>query len=299
MNKTIAIIAVGAIVAGMAASCSESHLNMCECETETSPCHLQIAEVNKEGYALTRAATEKNAFADGDALGIWVADGTSDTYNGATYANLKATKSEEGWGLLNNVALTKTTAKVYAIYPYNTGMQDMNVTLSVDDDIDYLYDVASNVSKSNPSVRLTMKHVRSKLAVKVKRGDYTGVGVISKGNISGTPLYLNGTFDLKNGILMSTMGAETLNITGDVADGGTLEDQWFVFTPKGVNTAYLAFDFTIDGVDYFVQSTKGVKFESGKKYIYNVTINNHKIEVSQVDIQPWVDGDNEDVTVKD
>ena len=196
MNKTSTFLVAGAMFAAMT-SCSESDVYLCGCNADKEQGQLSISEVNKEGYRLTRTATEKESFVDGDALGVWVDDIVNDTYNGTVYSNIKVTKGTNGWTFLNNVALTSSKARVYAVYPYNEKMQDKKVTLSVDDDTDYLYDVVSNASNTNPTVQLTMKHIRSKLVVKVKRGDYTGDGVITTGTVSGSSMMLNGSFDVK------------------------------------------------------------------------------------------------------
>ena len=168
------------------------------------------------------------------------------------------------------------------------------------DDTDYLYDVVSNASNTSPTVQLTMKHIRSKLVVKVKRGDYTGDGVITTGTVSGSSMMLNGNFDVKTEKFQSTEGSGTLSFTGTVSGEGTLEDQWFVFSKFGGSASKLSFNLTIDGIKYpTAQSTEGVIFEKGKKYIYTLTISNHKVEVSKVDIEPWADGKDEDVTITD
>ena len=79
-----------------------------------------------------------------------------------------------------------------------------------------------------------------------------------------------------------------------------LEDQWFVFSKFGGSASKLSFNLTIDGIKYpTAQSTESVIFEKGKKYIYTLTISNHKVEVSKVDIEPWADGKDEDVTITD
>ena len=201
MNKTSTFLVAGAMFAAMT-SCSESDVYLCGCNADKEQCQLSISEVNKEGYRLTRTATEKESFVDGDALGVWVDDIVNDTYNGTVYSNIKVTKGTNGWTFLNNVALTSSKARVYAVYPYNEKMQDKKVTLSVDDGTDYLYDVVSNASNTNPTVQLTMKHIRSKLIVKVKRGDYTGDGVITTGTVSGSSMMLNGSFDVKTEMRM-------------------------------------------------------------------------------------------------
>lgn len=299
MNKTSTFLVAGAMFAAMT-SCSESDVYLCGCNADKEQCQLSISEVNKEGYRLTRTATEKESFVDGDALGVWVDDIVNDTYNGTVYSNIKVTKGTNGWTFLNNVALTSSKARVYAVYPYNEKMQDKKVTLSVDDDTDYLYDVVSNASNTNPTVQLTMKHIRSKLVVKVKRGDYTGDGVITTGTVSGSSMMLNGSFDVKTEKFQSTEGSGTLSFTGTVSGEGMLEDQWFVFSKFGGSASKLSFNLTIDGIKYpTAQSTEGVIFEKGKKYIYTLTISNHKVEVSKVDIEPWTDGKDEDVTITD
>lgn len=299
MKKTSTFLVVGTMLTAMA-SCSENDVYLCGCETDKAQCQLNITDVNKEGYHLTRTATEKDAFVEGDAMGIWVDDVTNDTYNGQTYSNIKVTKGSDGWIFLNNVALTNSKARVYAVYPYSDTMTDKTIKLSVDDDTDYLYDMVSNACNTSSNVQLTMKHVRSKLVVKIKRGDYTGDGIITSGSITGSSMSLNGTYNVKTDRLLSTESSSTLSIAGTVTTDGTLSDEWFVFSKFGASASKISFSLTIDGIKYpTVQSAEGVIFEKGKKYIYTLTINNHKVEVANVDIEPWAEGKDEDATITD
>ena len=71
MNKTSTFLVAGAMFAAMT-SCSESDVYLCGCNADKEQCQLSISEVNKEGYRLTRTATEKESFVDGDALGVWL-----------------------------------------------------------------------------------------------------------------------------------------------------------------------------------------------------------------------------------
>ena len=303
MKKIVISLATVAFLAAMA-SCSESELNLCECGhgNDKASCYLHITDVNKEGYVLTRTANEKNAFATGDAIGIWVEDAkTKGNYNGLSNDNIKLTNTNGTWTLAKNVALTADEAKVYALYPYNENMDSKVVTLKYDDATDYLYDVKEGLSSSNTTTGLNMKHIRSLMVVKLNKGNYAGAGILGNSTITGAGLSLNGTYNLADNKFSSTEGAGKISMTvGTIPAEGALSEQWFVFTKAGAAKGKLSFSFTIDGIAFKEATSKeNLAFEPGKKYIFNITINkDYHIEVENVEVEAWTDV-NEDVTVTD
>lgn len=299
MNK---IAAMSAIVAGLASCSQESEVNICDCghDDGTSACYLSVASVDKEGYSMTRATDNKEAFEVGDAIGVWVDDGTSsETYNGKDYSNICVTKEESGWTMGKGVALTNTSAKVYALYPYDKSMTGTDVAISLNNTTDYLYDVVTGKSKSSPSASFTMKHIRSILVVNISRGDFTGDGEITSCKISATSLKTTGTYNVKtNKFTADTEADHSISMSGTVEDSKTLTNQWYVFSAYGSATSKISFAFTIDGVKYDTkESSTAIRFEPGYIYTYNITLNNTGMDVSSVDITPWAEKLTEDVPV--
>lgn len=305
MKKLGILLGTATLLAAMS-SCSKSELSYyCDCGqgSEKASAYLQITGVDKDGYVLTRTATEKNSFASGDAIGIWVEDATTKSgYDGTAYDNIKLTNTNGKWNLATTVPLTATKAKVYALYPYNENMTDKTVTLSSTDAVDYLYDVKEGISSSNTSTGLSMKHIRSLLVVNIKKGNYAGKGVLSSSSISGSGLTLDGTYSLsENKFTQSENATKTLSMTaGTIPASGSLTDQWFVFTWYGAALGKLSFDLTIDGVAFKRATSKAnVAFEPGKKYIFDLTLSkDYHVEVSEVQVEAWSETD-EDVTVTD
>ncbi len=303
MKNICTFLATGAVLAALA-SCSKSELNFCDCEhgTASTASYLQISGVDKEGYALTRTATEKTSFANGDAIGIWVVDATTKgNYNGTAYENIKLTNTSGKWSLGTKVTLIAKEAKVYALYPYNESMSGTTVTLSSDDATDYLYDVKEGISNSNTTTGLNMKHIRSLLVVKVNKGNYAGDGVLGSSTISGSGLTLNGSYSLLDNKFTRTGASEKITITeGTIPTSGALSEQWFVFTPTSASQGPLSFALTIDGVAFkTVTSKANVAFEPGKKYVFNLTLSkDYHVEVESVEVEAWTDI-NEDMTVTD
>lgn len=303
MKKLGIFLTTATLIATMA-SCSESELNLCECGhgNDNVSSYLHITDVNKEGYALTRTANEKNSFVNGDAIGIWVEDAkTKGSYNDLAYDNIKLTNADGTWTLAKNVALTATEAKMYAVYPYSENMDSKVVALKVDDSTDFLYDVKEGLSSSNTSTGLTMKHIRSLMVVKLNKGNYIGNGVLGNSTITGPGLSLNGTYNLADSKFSSTEGSGKITMTnGTIPANEPLSEQWFVFTKPGAAKGKLTFSFCIDGVNFKEATSKeNVAFEPGKKYIFNITINkDYHIEVENVEVEAWTDV-NEDMTITD
>ncbi|MGM9780197.1 MAG: fimbrillin family protein [Prevotella sp.] len=298
MKKTTRFIAMGAIVACMA-SCSENELYLyeCGCDKDDSPCLLQVTDVTKDGYALTRAANEKAAFTEGDVIGLCLDDG-SGTYDGASYNGVKLTKGESEWTLETKTLLSSTEGTLYAIYPYREDMSDKVISLSVDDAQDYLYDRVSKISKSNNAVSLNMGHMRAKLVVNIKKGNFLGDCNITQGRIYGSSLCVDGSFDLATDKMTASDSDQEIQFTGAVSAESPLVDEWFVFSKFGSSISKLSFVLTVNGVVFpTVTSTNSIRFERGKKYIFNITINNKQAEVTAVDIEPWVDTDSDDLSV--
>lgn len=304
MKRISSFLATNAVLAALTSCVSKSELNFYDCEHEgvSSSCYLQISGVDKEGYVLTRTATEKTSFASGDAIGIWVVDAsTKGNYNGTAYDNIKLTNTSGKWSLGTKVELTAKEAKVYAVYPYNANMTDETVTLSFDDATDYLYDVKDGISSSKPTTGLNMKHIRSLLVVKLNRGNYVGDGVLGSSTITGSGLSLNGTYSLSDSKFTSSEGSGKITMTeGTIPTSGALSEQWFVFTKAGAAKSKLSFSFTIDGVAFATAtSADNVSFEPGKKYVFNLTLSkDYHVEVESVDVEEWTE-ENEDVTVTD
>ncbi len=303
MKKLGILLGTATLLAAMS-SCSKSELSYCDCGqgSENVSTYLQITGVDKDGYVLTRTATEKTSFASGDAIGIWVVDAsTKGNYNGTSYDNIKLTNTSGKWSLGTKVELTAKEAKVYAVYPYNADMTDKTVTLTSTDATDYLYDVKEGISSSNPTTGLNMKHIRSLLVVKLNRGNYVGNGILSNSSITGSGLSLNGTYSLSDNKFSSTEGSGKITMTeGTIPASGALSEQWFVFTKAGAAKSKLNFSFTIDGVAFTTATSKdNVAFEPGKKYVFNLTLSkDYHVDVESVDVQEWTE-ENEDVTVTD
>ncbi len=302
MKKLGILLGTATLLATMS-SCSKSELSYyCDCGqgSEKSSAYLQITGVDKDGYVLTRTATEKNSFANGDAIGIWVEDATTKSgYDGTAYDNIKLTNASGKWNLATTVPLTATKAKVYALYPYNENMTDKTVILSSTDAVDYLYDVKEGISSSNTSTGLNMKHIRSLLVVNIKKGNYAGNGVLSSSSISGSGLTLDGTYNLADNKFTASGTSGKLSMTaGTIPASGSLTDQWFVFTRSGASQSKLSFDLTIDGEVFKTATSKeNVAFEPGKKYVFNLTLSkDYHVEVSEVQVEAWSET-NEDVTV--
>lgn len=303
MKKLGILLGTATLLAAMS-SCSKSELSYCDCGqgSENVSTYLQITGVDKDGYVLTRTATEKTSFASGDAIGIWVVDAsTKGNYNETAYDNIKLTNTSGKWSLGTKVELIAKEAKVYAVYPYNADMTDKTVTLTSTDATDYLYDVKEGISSSNPTTGLNMKHIRSLLVVKLNRGNYVGNGILSNSSITGSGLSLNGTYSLSDNKFSSTEGSGKITMTeGTIPTSGALSEQWFVFTKAGAAKSKLNFSFTIDGVAFTTATSKdNVAFESGKKYVFNLTLSkDYHVDVESVDVQEWTE-ENEDVTVTD
>ena len=295
------IVAMSAVTITVAA-CSESELYVlgfgCHCTGQTTP--MTVNEVTRQSYALTRSSAGKETLTIGDAIGLWIDDGVNVTYDGVQYDNLRLDNTDDGWKMAEYVPLTKTAATVYAFYPYDAKMTGTEVTLQLADDTDYLQDVVTGISSASPSVSLSMKHLRAKLSVRIHRGTYTGTGLISSGIIEGSSLSVNGTYDLKTKKFASTDGISSVSMTGTVTGSDILEEEWYVFSKFGTAISPLSFTFTIDGKAFpTARSQESIEFESGKRYNYDITLNNQVATVTAVSIEPWGNGVNEDISITD
>lgn len=196
-----------------------------------------------------------------------------------------------------------------AYYPYDGAMSGSEYAINLTNQtqqnaIDFMVSERENganstvkgISKADPNVKFRFHHKLAKLRLNIATGngfssnnsELSGLKV----EITGQPT--TGTFDILTGNAVETTNdSQTITLltaeNGRTAEGIVFPSEdytgmQFIFTVQGHDTPYT---WNLD------KSNNAQKFEAGKEYIYNITINKTGLEVTST-IEPWQPGNGDD-----
>lgn len=242
----------------------------------------------------------KSLWERGDQLGLFVKAGGSimaPNYSGVS-GQVVGQYSSSAWSLAPKVALTETSAYVYAYYPYNSSVSSgRSIPIDISTNTDYLYGGNPvTASSAHTSVALTMKHALAVLAFNIKRNGYIGNGQLTSVTIRNTAGYeifvTEGTMNCATGTISSSAyGSYTITTNKTINESGWTTDlpmamviPFNTLSPSGVEVV-----FVVDGNEYVVTVPINKEFLSGQKYVLNLTINSSDLNVDNenITILPW------------
>lgn len=253
----------------------------------------------------TRAAND--AWEANDAIGIFMLNGsTADTYSNIAYTTADGNGTFAPQGATTIYLPVDGTGRDFvAYYPYQNGMTGSSYTVDLSDQsnqsaIDFMSSEKENgtnstvkgITKSAPTVKFRFHHRLCKLSLSIKAG--TG---LTADDLSGLTITLGGqktagTFDVVTSGAVTATGEGNQTVTlKTAADGQTSEA--IVMPSDDFSGMALTFATTNSGTyKWDVSSATATKFEAGKVYKFNITINKTGINVTAT-IEDWGAGNGE------
>lgn len=271
------------------------------CNNEDNPTQEARVALQVTSGIQTRAVD--NSWNTGDAIGIYAFEtGTTNVADG--YANIRYTTSTEGAngtftpaGTTIYLPTDNTTRDFVAYYPQGTLANDVyavNVKDQSDQSaIDLMSADTQPASRFSPSVAFNFTHKLSKVEVTLQAGDG-----LTASDLAGLKVELTGqrtaaTFDVKqptSAVVVDTESQPTTISLLTAANGQSAEA--IVLPSADYNGMSLIITLT-DGNSVFTwalaNSVNATKFEEGKKYLYNITLNKTEIIVTAT-ISNWKPG---------
>lgn len=245
-----------------------------------------------------------NAWEEDDAIGIFMLNNDAvDTYSNVEYITPETNGAFAPADQVIYLPVDGTARDFVAYYPYQSNMTDNNYSIDLSNQadqsaIDFMTSKKENganstvegINKTSPEVNFRFHHRLSKLRLNIK----TGAGFIGDNSeLAGMTVKLTnqqttGTYNvLTDNAVTITPASNTIELL-TAADGRTAEAIVF---PSNDYTG-MQFEFHVIGHEPYkwsLSESTATKFEEGKSYIYNITINKTGISVSST-IENWVDG---------
>ena len=244
----------------------------------------------------------------GDRIGI------TDIGNDSQYGNvpfiLKNGKFEaEGKVIYIEDAKTHTFR---AYYPYNAAGGILTATTDATAQqnqpaIDFLFASGATGDKNNPVVSFTDKtakggednsfhHRMSRITLTFEAGDGVNFSVVKPERYTLAGLLLTGTFNTADGIATADNGAQTGELTMNLADGNLTSS--IILFPQTVASLPLVVNYK--GQEYHATLTmpEGA-LQAGNNYTYTVKVNATGLTLEGCTIGSWVDGGGESGEAKD
>ena len=245
---------------------------------------------------------------NGDRIGI--TDIGNDTRYGNVPFILKNGKFEAE-GKVIYIEDTKThTFRAY--YPYNAAGGILTATTDVTAQqnqpaIDFLFASGATGDKSSPVVSFTDKtykggednsfhHRMSRITLTFEAGDGVDFSVVKPERYTLTGLLLTGTFNTADGIATADNGAQTGELTMNLADGNLTSS--IILFPQTVASLPLVVNYK--GQEYHATLTmpEGA-LQAGNNYTYTVKVNATGLTLEGCTIGSWVDGGGESGAAED
>ena len=240
----------------------------------------------------------------GDRIGI------TDIGNDSQYGNvpfiLKNGKFEAAGKVIYIEDAKTHTFRAY--YPYNAAGGILAATTDVTAQqnqpaIDFLFASGATGDKNNPVVSFTDKtakggednsfhHRMSQITLTFEAGDGVNFSVVKPERYTLDGLLLTGTFNTADGIATADNGAQTGELTMNLADGNLTSS--IILFPQTVASLPLVVNYK--GQEYHATLTmpEGA-LQAGNNYTYTVKVRNKVLEVSEATIAKWNDIDGGEV----
>ena len=192
-----------------------------------------------------------------------------------------------------------------AYYPYNAAGGTLAATTDATAQqnqpaIDFLFASGATGDKNSPVVSFTDKtkdggadnsfhHRMSRITLTIEAGDGVDFSVIKPERYTLDGLKLTGTFNTADGIATADDGAQTGELTMELADGNLTSS--VILFPQTAASLPLNVNYRSQNYRATLTVPEGA-LKAGNNYTYTVKVRNRGIEVSQATIAAWneIDG---------
>lgn len=283
------------------ASCSNEEVN----GNDTKNAQLQVVA----NIALPQTRAFDDQWNAGDQIGIYTLKaGTTDidaadnlAYRNTLTEGSVANANFAPAGKAANLPDDGSKVDVVSYYPYSATAAAGVVELDVQKQdnqaaIDLLGAKAEGVSADAPQAVLNFKHKLTKIYMKATAEDGS--------SLSDLKAYIKGMYTK---VSYSAFADELSMVSGDTkkdvemrsADGSGFRYVEAIVLPNidGNDAATRNIEFEHNGMVYKAAISANVKFESGKKYVYNVTFTAAGVKIEGAGITNWEDVTGDDVVV--
>ena len=237
----------------------------------------------------TRVSGEDgDAWDNGDCIGITGAGYTNIPYVTGGDGNFTPT----GTTIYYNDAQNYTFS-AYCPYKDDSELTDGRITATTDAgaqnaqaEMDFLFASGATGSTSRPTVKFTFRHSMSRVTLTFEAGssvDFSG-GKPESYTLGG--LQLDGTFDTATGIAAADEGAQSGELSIELADGNLTSS--VILFPQTADALPLVVEY--NGQEYKATLTvPDGALQAGNNYTWTVKVNNKGLDVGSATITAWND----------
>lgn len=265
-------------------------VSLSSCTEVESP----ISELTINAHISNQSKTrgEKLGWAENDAIGVFVCNGTIDKPyldNAVRYSNVAFRHNGKGF-TAKDIYLDENPAEVFAYYPYQLPNSNaVAIPVECTTQTDYLYGHAETpASITQKNVDIEMKHALSQVVFKIRKSAAynEGAGMISgvriENNDASNVFKTTGTLDISTGEITGTgsNGILALMPGSDLLLTDTYQSISSICLPvnstPGKNIKVV---FTIDTREFRFEFPAGTTWKAGLRNIYTLTVENSSVEI--------------------
>lgn len=275
----------------------------CSEEQETAP--SQDAKSTPMSFVVTHPGQTRataTAFERDDRIGLYVADVNAPLELGGNLVNNEAlTFDGNKWAASRTLFWDKGSFNAYAYYPYIKGISsitDQLFSVSTDQSTaktatalggyeasDLLFATSKNIMASVSPIRLTFKHIMSKLKIRLIKGEDFEGDMPTTATVYIHNTVPTATVDLQAGVATRYVKGTRQTITAH-QDGDTSYSA--IIVPQRIDNRQPLIEVVMKGVSYLFESK--FQFKPGTEHLVNLIISDNpdkvKIDIGG-EIQDW------------
>ena len=293
-NYIIRYASLALAILGVVA-CSEEHETAPSQDAKSTPMSFVVTHPGQ-----TRATA--TAFERDDRIGLYVADVNAPLELGGNLVNNEAlTFDGSKWAASRTLFWDKGSFNAYAYYPYIKGISsitDQPFSVSTDQSTaktatalggyeasDLLFATSKNIMASVSPIRLTFKHIMSKLKIRLIKGEDFEGDMPTTATVYIHNTVSTATVDLQAGVATRYVKGTRQTITAH-QDGDTSYSA--IIVPQRIDNRQPLIEVVMKGVSYLFESK--FQFKPGTEHLVNLIISDNpdkvKIDIGG-EIQDW------------
>lgn len=274
-------------------------LTACQNDEETMQTDTRVALQVTSGIQ-TRAYDDQ--WEENDDIGIFgftQGDAPTQAYSNVRYVTTGGNGTFTPDGTTIYLPTDGSSLDFVAYYPHTTDLENGIYTVDVEDQsdqstIDLMAAGTQTVDRTDPTVAFKFEHKLSKIVFNFT----AGVGM-DESELAGMKVQLTNqqtlaTFDVTQPDGEVVVGTNTpATLTLNTTDDG-MSSEGIVLPSANFDSMTLHLELA-DGGSFFnwdLNNSKADKFEAGKKYVYDITVNRSRLDVTAT-IEDWVPGNGE------